>query len=61
MGLKPEAASPSSIYRCTQRYGRMAALVGLLSPTSWGALVLMHSHFRGSCPFLWSFQPKEGS
>jgi len=35
--VKPEAASPSSIYRCTQRYGRMAALVGLLSPTSWGA------------------------
>ena len=26
MGLKPEAASPSSVYRGTPRYGRVAAL-----------------------------------
>ena len=33
---RTEAASPSSVYRCTQRYGRVAALGRAVGPTSGG-------------------------
>jgi len=36
MGIKPEAASPSSVYRCTQRYGGMAAFGSGCKPDKLG-------------------------
>ena len=46
MGLKPEAASPSFVYRVLAVRKGGGIWVGLLSPTSWGAIVLSRKHFQ---------------
>ena len=45
MGIKPEAASPSTVYRVLAVRTGGGIGVGLLSPTSWGAIVLLRKDF----------------
>ena len=62
MGIKPDAASRSTVYRCTQRYGAVATdWSGCAATDSWGARVFLRKHFSGLRPFRRPFQPQEGS
>jgi len=60
MGIKPEAASLSSIYRVLAVRTGGGIWSGCFSPTSGGHNVFPRKHFCLARPFLWVFQPKEG-